>query len=477
MEMKYIMRKVGLYFLLAASILCACANDSSQDESMQSAETQNEEASVTESAQSGSEDEHTDSDENNVNTSAEYTTAFAERQYGDSNDTFIETDAGYYYTAYADMYTYVEVLGRDALDTVYVLYYKDKENEIVLPLCNKPDCDHTNTDCISCVDGIIPETLSADDDYIYYVATEKEYSEEAEDLISRYEDGESSESLGVSQVTYYTNINLYRIKKDGTEKDAVYTMGVSLNTYYLNADSYYKEGTVEISNMFVIDGKLYYAMVVSDEVSIRVYDLSSKKENVLYSEEAEGSYHSIRLCHSGDYLWVHEEHNTETGYEANVMAIYLPEDEVKTVISDVKDARGNGLFADGDIMYYSDDEDMWMCDYSTGTKTVLYTFEAEDKTYHCPVPYEDMLIVSRMDCIEVYDREGNYITTIEFTEADVSDGGTPMQPYVTIVGIVDDVVYIKYYNIFDENIADREIYYAFDLNEALEGNATFSRVF
>lgn len=173
------MRKTGLCILLAACMLCGCANDSSQGESGQSDETQGSEANITEAGQTDSEDEQSDSEKNSEGAGAEFTTAFAEGQYGDANATVIETDGGYYYIMPAYVSEYVEVLGKETTVDTTEIQYIDKETGVMIPLCNKADCDHENYECIAVSDGIMGDSLCADEDYLYYVATEDEFSDEA----------------------------------------------------------------------------------------------------------------------------------------------------------------------------------------------------------------------------------------------------------------------------------------------------------
>jgi hypothetical protein len=403
--------------------------------------------------------------------------------YSDGNGSIVEVEKGFYYTRLCQMSYYDETMDENKYTSADLLMYYDKATEMEVVLCAKPDCDHTTVDCIANAGTIMKKTLSADNDSLYYVSIEKNISDEANALIDRYYKGESAASLGVEKINYTSDLYLYQIRKDGTQKNRLVKLASAMNTYYFLNDQELQDGKIQeetgninVSGMFVQNGALYYSLECMGTVSLNKLDLGSQKAEVLETYKKENCI-GLSLCHSGAYIWTQVQYVVGSDYQADIHAYCMETGESKVIATEICDSRAMGMMADQSKMYYSSEGTMWTMNYQTAEKNELAAYDT-DHTYYSPVPYGDYLIVNRMDKIEIYSRKGVFVGEVLFTEGDISNGGSVMQPYIALLGISDEGMgYVRYNDLSLESMSSGGTIYSFDVNEAVKGKVNFKKLF
>lgn len=468
-------KKLGMMMLVCVLVqgMAGCTGTQSQNET----DGQNSTAV----SQGG---EHTgNSSENYAPESGLRSPAYEDGIYANGNGSIVESEKGFYYSNMYILSYFDENINEQAALGSEQLMYFDKAAETALVLCGKPDCDHSTTDCIANAGNLQKKTLCADDNNLYYISAEKNISDEAAALIRRYQRGESSESLGVEQVNYTSDFYLYRMKKDGTQKDRLVKLASAMNTYYFLPEDEIREGkpqeesgSVNISGMAVIDGKLYYCLECMGEVSLNRLELGSQKIEVLEKYEKERVM-GLTLCHSGDYIWTQVQCAVDGMYQADIHAYRMDTGESKIICTGIRDARALGMMADQGQIYYASEGVMWTMDYETAEKKELAGYDT-GLTYYSPVPYDNYLIVNRMDKIEIYSRDGVFVKEVLFTEGDVSNGGQMMMPYIALIGISEEGIgYVRYDDCSPESMNKGGTVYSFDVNEAIQGEVHFKKLF
>lgn len=192
------------------------------------------------------------------------------RNYGTEYN--FETDCQYSYYDSRDDWKRVQSdgTGQYILKNQYIYYY-NTETKHLTPLCNKPNCLHDNEidlNKLSDCNAYAPDTLSADEriqyyeGYIYYVDN------------------------NVNQTC------LYRVKKDGSKKDKVFTT----------------DDNIIISNWLIHRGCFYYsfaAFYYGEEQSTQIYkkcflkslelssNMSEKNAKVIYESDEEHTIHGL----------------------------------------------------------------------------------------------------------------------------------------------------------------------------------------
>lgn len=172
----------------------------------------------------------------------------------------------------------------------HYIYYMDKDNQTVVPLCNKPECLHEKeTDkekyklCNAYVENDGKVGIAYCDGYLYYIC-----DSEPEIAMDRYA--------------------LYRIKEDGSEKELLKQWKseiigqwcVHRNTLYYIETSYKTEENGKIEQKYQLK-------------SLELKDSLKKKERVVY-EPQEGLY-NVEIAWPqayGNYVYFQVLGNTET---------------------------------------------------------------------------------------------------------------------------------------------------------------------
>lgn len=221
------------------------------------------------------------------------------------------------------------------------LYFLDGESGQSAVLCSKANCNHDSNDCYAYVESIQPELMYYDG-YVYVASNTSNIE---------HKDGES---------TYTADVNLYAIKKDGSERYNIY-----------NSD----QGAV--SNMKAVNGYIYYtAWVFHDEISIDKYlldlslyryDLRWKKQERLYTFGPEESQQTAALkMVNGNSENIYFEHEViyddgtkkECLYEyrdgkVKELAQYENAKDVNYIINDDKQYMIYNVYGENDIEYYT----------------------------------------------------------------------------------------------------------------------------
>ena len=432
--------------------------------------------------------------------------SFEDGIYTGSFTTIKETDKGFYYITRKECMVYDEFFDKQVPFTGSFIIYYDKNSEKSIPVCNKPDCMHDTDECNAYIgnnyagESLVIKSLCADDEYLYYVVTEKEYSDEAKKLIEKYEEGTDPYTIGTDRVNYYTNVYLCRMKEDGTSKDRLMKLDSVLNTYeFYPKDSGKTNKTADIvaSNMYIKGGKLYYAFFSDEAYHLREIDLQKKEQKDLLSADSE-KIQSLSLTLSKEYLWFQAQYIGDmtwteggkfTGYSADIYVYDIASQTVKKAAEKIVDARNRGMMADGSRMYYSGNNEMWYLDAASPEKHVLCTYEDPEKTYYSPIPYNDKLIVCRMDQIEVYDKSGKKLGTIAFDEVDVTKGGQSTKAvtpaYIALIGVGKNgdmiVECVNEYRKLDDNDKEKTFlergYYILKVEDGLKGEIGWKKLF
>ena len=272
---------------------------------------------------------------------------YQEKNHTDCSTPFAEDSEGYYF--YNG-------------DTERLCYYEKNEN-IIVPLCSKTDCDHSGTDCNAYIGGMSSQTLTLAGDRLYYVAQQgKEAAvfstaadgtggvEKAVTLCEVYGDSYGvTDGIFAKGYLYYVEneidteqdreyYNLYRIKveSDATpellyqEKDencnyniVCYLKAEGDGIYFSNMvsmeEGYYgqiqrydtKNGTVEVVFSYE-DGNEYNGRyeVIGDDIyllkvggTVERYNCESKEKSVFYEDET-GVETNCEIEFDGNYFYL-----------------------------------------------------------------------------------------------------------------------------------------------------------------------------
>ena len=267
------------------------------------------------------------------------------REYGEEYN--YETDCQYSY--YCGVYYWKKIQSDDAgqyiLKNRYIYYY-NTEKKTMTPLCNKANCLHdmeTDESRLSDCNAYAPtdETgamkyIQYYDGYIYYV------------------------------VNGWEDCSLYRVKKDGSEKDKIFTTDDQMpinnwlihrgNLYYAIQVYYYREGestkvyekcllkSVELSsNMSEKDAKVIFESDEEHSV-LGLYELKAYKNYICYNVQAntndvEWTTTDSWFAQLDDAVYIY---NTETGENREIP---IPEGYSETT------AAGQVTFLEDKILF------------------------------------------------------------------------------------------------------------------------------
>lgn len=220
------------------------------------------------------------------------------------------------------------------------LFYYDSSEEVVLPVCNKPECRHDDIDCNADLPGSPLQTIMMGKDGLYTVVLE--------------DDGVVLQE------------NLYRIDRNGNGFERITTLQETALLKEGGTKSTFGSGCID-------HGVLYYTVYNWKEDGDRLISLwrvpvekDGKSELILEDTTADSNFIGFMTVYDGKIYCIQMEYEGET-YEKTMKRIVSIDPTDKAVETVLEEAPFSYFISNG-ILYYTLEESPGIFTYDLETK-------------------------------------------------------------------------------------------------------------
>lgn len=360
-----------------------------------------------------------------------------------TNSRVAKSEHGYYYW--------------DSSHMGFMMYYDIQSGQKV-PLCNRPDCRHDDTDCNAWYPGIFGSQKGD----VWY------------DTVYLYFYNDSLYLIGCDKEGY---VNLYRVSEDGSSRE--------VSTRLFRADFSSDDGSSmqqwQAPEVCIHRGYIYYIDPREKQPVLRRVKLGGTEPEMLYTVE-DGKLPKIyRLKAYGNYLFFQ---SADSSKESSLASEGLHVYNIKTgEIRLVKDgiiAPYN--IADGMLYYYSSDEGIHCCSLATAEDRLVVE-KAPDMNFSTD-GQNIYFFQEETGVLEVYDVQGKFVSRIE--DEYLVDGycGCDLQ-YMFVIGSTEEVkhgsasveVPVGKVKLADLLAKDKGLMAVMDLSELREGKGEWKYLY
>lgn len=258
------------------------------------------------------------------------------------------------------------------------LLFMDKESRQVVPLCNKPDCDHTTNEC----NAYYPE-----------IETGKEWIEKR---YLQYYQG-NLYVIGCDEEGY---VSLYMIKEDGSEWER--------STQLFRAD-FATSGRWTDPEVLIAEGYIYFIDCGQENRKLERIKIEGKDSEIVYDGEDEAINSVYRMKEYGEYVYFQSLSFLEGDSENAVGGLYRCDAAGQCEL--VKEGLIGPYAIKEDKVYYGNEKGICCYSLTEETETVL---NEEPQTIPDVTLTDDYIVLCYSDNCEtiLYDYEGNEIETV-----------------------------------------------------------------
>ena len=326
--------------------------------------------------------------DNNVDNNVNYVVGDYNFSYNEKTDSPIGYEWGYMSESH-DGY-YVPILGN--------IKFLDSKLENCVPLCSNPDCTHNTEECVSYIgrNGIsLSSSVYYNDGYVYETGVEK------------------VENTGC-------DINLYRLKDDGTSFEKYMTL------YRLEINDDETPGYPEIC---IHRGYVYYVIPLQSTMKLQRMKLGSKEAETVY--EMTGDRQNLyRIKAYGNHIFFQAGNFSADNIDINasIFSYDIDTGKVEKVVENAVSYYGIGI----NRLYYSLDGGVQ-----------VYDFEKKTSEEFIGKIYEEQSMLVSDKYVTVYDKSNMQV--YDFTGKKVYERNLDKDNISSIYGIDGDTVFVYIY--------------------------------
>ena len=275
------------------------------------------------------------------------------------------------------------------------LKFLDSKLENCVPLCSNPDCTHNTEECVSYIDrnGIsLSSSVYYNDGYVYETGVEK------------------VENTGC-------DINLYRLKDDGTSFEKYMTL------YRLEVNDDETPGYPEIC---IHRGYVYYVIPFQSTMKLQRMKLGSKEAETVY--EMTGDRQNLyRIRAYGNHIFFQAGNFSADNIDINasIFSYDIDTGKVEKVVENAVSYYGIGI----NRLYYSLDGGVQ-----------VYDFEKKTSEEFIGKIYEEQSMLVSDKYVTVYDKSNMQV--YDFTGKKVYERNLDKDDISAIYGIDGDTVFV-----------------------------------
>ena len=323
--------------------------------------------------------------DNNVDNNVNYVVGDYDFSYNEKTDSPVGYEWGYMSESH-DGY-YVPILGN--------IKFLDSKLENCVPLCSNPDCTHNTEECVSYIgrNGIsLSSSVYYNDGYVYETGVEK------------------VENTGC-------DINLYRLKDDGTSFEKYMTL------YRLEVNDDETPGYPEIC---IHRGYVYYVIPFQSTMKLQRMKLGSKEAETVY--EMTGDRQNLyRIKAYGNHIFFQAGNFLADNIDINasIFSYDIDTGKVEKVVENAVSYYGIGI----NRLYYSLDGGVQ-----------VYDFEKKTSEEFIGKIYEEQSMLVSDKYVTVYDKSNMQV--YDFTGKKVYERNLDKDDISAIYGIDGDTVFV-----------------------------------
>ena len=323
--------------------------------------------------------------DNNVDNNVNYVVGDYDFSYNEKTD----SPVGYEWGDMSESHDgyYVPILGN--------IKFLDSKLENCVPLCSNPDCTHNTEECVSYIDrnGIsLSSSVYYNDGYVYETGVEK------------------VENTGC-------DINLYRLKDDGTSFEKYMTL------YRLEVNDDETPGYPEIC---IHRGYVYYVIPFQSTMKLQRMKLGSKEAETVY--EMTGDRQNLyRIRAYGNHIFFQAGNFSADNIDINasIFSYDIDTGKVEKVVENAVSYYGIGI----NRLYYSLDGGVQ-----------VYDFEKKTSEEFIGKIYEEQSMLVSDKYVTVYDKSNMQV--YDFTGKKVYERNLDKDDISAIYGIDGDTVFV-----------------------------------
>ena len=331
-------------------------------------------------------DNNTNKDiDNNVDNNINYVVGDYDFSYNEKTDSPIGYEWGYMSESHDGYYVSLQ----------NNLKFLDSKLENCVPLCSNPDCTHNTEECVSYIDrnGIsLSSSVYYNDGYVYETGVEK------------------VENTGC-------DINLYRLKDDGTSFEKYMTL------YRLEVNDDETPGYPEIC---IHRGYVYYVIPFQSTMKLQRMKLGSKEAETVY--EMTGDRQNLyRIKAYGNHIFFQAGNFSADNIDINasIFSYDIDTGKVEKVVENAVSYYGIGI----NRLYYSLDGGVQ-----------VYDFEKKTSEEFIGKIYEEQSMLVSDKYVTVYDKSNMQV--YDFTGKKVYERNLDKDDISAIYGIDGDTVFV-----------------------------------
>ena len=331
-------------------------------------------------------DNHTNKDiDNNVDNNINYVVGDYDFSYNEKTDSSVGYEWGYMSESHDGYYVSLQ----------NNLKFLDSKLENCVPLCSNPDCTHNTEECVSYIDrnGIsLSSSVYYNDGYVYETGVEK------------------VENTGC-------DINLYRLKDDGTSFEKYMTL------YRLEVNDDETPGYPEIC---IHRGYVYYVIPFQSTMKLQRMKLGSKEAETVY--EMTGDRQNLyRIKAYGNHIFFQAGNFLADNIDINasIFSYDIDTGKVEKVVENAVSYYGIGI----NRLYYSLDGGVQ-----------VYDFEKKTSEEFIGKIYEEQSMLVSDKYVTVYDKSNMQV--YDFTGKKVYERNLDKDDISAIYGIDGDTVFV-----------------------------------
>ena len=331
-------------------------------------------------------DNNTNKDiDNNVDNNINYVVGDYDFSYNEKTDSSVGYEWGYMSESHDGYYVSLQ----------NNLKFLDSKLENCVPLCSNPDCTHNTEECVSYIDrnGIsLSSSVYYNDGYVYETGVEK------------------VENTGC-------DINLYRLKDDGTSFEKYMTL------YRLEVNDDETPGYPEIC---IHRGYVYYVIPFQSTMKLQRMKLGSKEAETVY--EMTGDRQNLyRIKAYGNHIFFQAGNFLADNIDINasIFSYDIDTGKVEKVVENAVSYYGIGI----NRLYYSLDGGVQ-----------VYDFEKKASEEFIGKIYEEQSMLVSDKYVTVYDKSNMQV--YDFTGKKVYERNLDKDDISAIYGIDGDTVFV-----------------------------------
>ena len=361
MEVIYMKKRTLAVFIAAGLLLCGCSGKNNNDN-------------------------NTNKDiDNNVDNNINYVVGDYDFSYNEKTDSSVGYEWGYMSESHDGYYVSLQ----------NNIKFLDSKLENCVPLCSNPDCTHNTEECVSYIyrNGItLSSSVYYNDGYVYETGVEE------------------VENTGC-------DINLYRLKDDGTSFEKYMTL------YRLEVNDDETPGYPEIC---IHRGYVYYVIPFQSTMKLQRMKLGSKEAETVY--EMTGDRQNLyRIKAYGNHIFFQAGNFLADNIDINasIFSYDIDTGKVEKVVENAVSYYGIGI----NRLYYSLDGGVQ-----------VYDFEKKTSEEFIGKIYEEQSMLVSDKYVTVYDKSNMQV--YDFTGKKVYERNLDKDDISAIYGIDGDTVFV-----------------------------------